>query len=210
MRTYVYVDGFNLYYGSIRKTPYKWLDLKELFSKLLGPSYNILKIKYYTAIISARPEDPNSPIRQMAYLNALQAHIPEIEIWKGHFLAKEVCMKLAKPTPTVSYVNVIRTDEKGSDVNLALHLLNDAWRDMYDCAVVVSNDSDLSEAMRLVKKFHKKKIILLTPGDPSKRPPAIQLKKFADIKKSIPIEVIAASQLPNLIPGTKIHKPKAW
>lgn len=48
-------------------------------------------------------------------------------------------------------VDIIKTEEKGSDVNLAVHLLNDGWLDAYDCAVVVSNDSDLAEAMRLVK-----------------------------------------------------------
>ena len=43
------------------------------------------------------------------------------------------------------FVEVIKTEEKGSDVNLAVHLLNDAWLDRYECAVVVSNDSDLAE-----------------------------------------------------------------
>ncbi len=29
-KTHVYVDGFNIYYGAVRKTPYKWLDLAKL------------------------------------------------------------------------------------------------------------------------------------------------------------------------------------
>jgi uncharacterized LabA/DUF88 family protein len=58
---------------------------------------------------------------------------------------------------------VIKTEEKGSDVNLAVHLLNDGWLDAYDCAVVVSNDSDIAEAMRLVRHHHGKRIGLITP-----------------------------------------------
>jgi uncharacterized LabA/DUF88 family protein len=54
----------------------------------------------------------------------------------------------ANPSKTAE---VIHTEEKGSDVNLGVHLVNDAWLNRYDCAVVVSNDSDLAEAISLVK-----------------------------------------------------------
>tara|TARA_R110002072_G_scaffold29206_4_gene92759 strand:- start:564 stop:863 length:300 start_codon:yes stop_codon:yes gene_type:complete len=36
MRTCVYVDGFNLYYGALKRTPYKWLDLAALMAALPG------------------------------------------------------------------------------------------------------------------------------------------------------------------------------
>ena len=62
MRTFVYVDGFNLYYGAIKGTPYKWLDLKALFTRVLDPSYKILTIKYYTAIIT--PQGQATPMPQ--------------------------------------------------------------------------------------------------------------------------------------------------
>lgn len=35
LRTFVYVDGYNLYYGLLRKTKFKWLDL---FALLLRPA----------------------------------------------------------------------------------------------------------------------------------------------------------------------------
>lgn len=210
MRTIAYVDGFNLYYGSLKGTAYKWLDLKALLSSILGPSHNIIKIKYYTARISARPGNLHGPTEQDVYLRALQAYIPELEISYGHFLVSTVRMPLAKPHPWQKFCDVVKTEEKGSDVNLAVHLLNDAWQDKYDYGVVVSNDSDLAESLRLVKKHHGKKIMVLVPGDPKKRPPAIQLKRFAHKTQSIPLAAIAASQLPNPIPGTTIRKPKAW
>src|SRR4051812_12536392 len=96
MDTIVYVDGFNLYYGSLRKTPCRWLDLSKLCRRLL-PANNILKIKYFTAKVSARPDDPGQPTRQQAYLRAL-ATLPEMEIYFGHFLSHEVSMLLAQST----------------------------------------------------------------------------------------------------------------
>ncbi len=133
-----------------------------------------------------------------------------IDTWSFHLKFKVLRMAMANPKPWQKFCDVIKTEEKGSDVNLAVHLLNDAWQDKYDYGVVVSNDSDLAESLRLVKKQHRKKIIVLVPGDPTKRPPAIQLKRFAHKIQSIPLEAMAASQLPNPIPGTTIHKPKAW
>ena len=56
----VYVDGFNLYYGSLKRTPYKWLDLGRLCARML-PNDRVIAIKYYTARISARPGNPGAP-----------------------------------------------------------------------------------------------------------------------------------------------------
>jgi hypothetical protein len=72
-KTIVYIDGFNLYYGSLKGTPYKWLDLKALFTKLLNKHNTIIEIKYFTARISCRDNDQHAPERQKAYLNALKA-----------------------------------------------------------------------------------------------------------------------------------------
>ena len=210
IRTYAYIDGFNLYYGAVKGTKCKWLDPKSLLQHVLGDANNILKIKYYTARISARPDNPQAPLRQMIYLEAIKAYIPELEIYYGYYLTNTVRMRLAHPTMGKKYEDVIKTEEKGSDVNLALHVLNDAWHNRYDCAVIISNDSDLSEALRLVKKQHHKQIILLVPGDPSKRPPAIQLKRYAHKTLSIPHETLIKSQMPNPIPGTNLHTPPEW
>ena len=78
-------------------------------------------------------------------------------------------MECANPPPPS--VEVWKNEEKGSDVNLALHVLNDAWQDAYDCGVIVSNDSDLAKSLRLVKAQHRKLIGLVTPGAPTRRSP---------------------------------------
>ncbi len=81
--------------------------------------------------------------------------------------------------PPPPSVQVWKNEEKGSDVNLALHVLNDAWLDAYDCAVIVSNDSDLAESLRLVKSRHSKLIGLVTPGAPARKT-SRQLRQYAD------------------------------
>jgi uncharacterized LabA/DUF88 family protein len=207
VRTYIYVDGFNFYYGAVRDTPYKWLDFKRLFTLLLKTHNEIHKIKYFTALVQPTPDDPNKPIRQRTYIRALEAHIPEIEVFYGHFLSHKTRAPLANPTARGRCAEVIRTEEKGSDVNLAVHLLNDSWLDLYDCAVVVSNDSDLAESLRLVKAQHKKMIGVITPH---KNPQSRQLIKYADFVGRIREGVLRASQLPDPIPNTPIRKPRSW
>ena len=208
MRTYVYVDGFNLYYGALRHSPWKWLDLSALFRRVLQPQHQILKIKYFTARVSGTLDDPSKPQRQDTYLRALQLHRPEIEIYFGHFPSNRVRLPLAAPTAGRRTAEVVRTEEKASDVNLAVHLLNDCWLDAYDCALVVTNDSDIAEAMRLVRLHHRKRIGLATPGA---RRPSQQLKKHADFMLHLRNNsVLQQSQLPDPIPGTNIHKPAVW
>jgi len=206
MRTYVYIDGFNLYYRALKGTPYKWLDLKTLFTYLLNPQNEIQAIKYFTALVSGKI-DPKQPLRQKTYLRAIQKSIPELSIHYGHFLSHTISAPLANPTSKRKFVDIIKTEEKGSDVNLAVHLLNDSWLDKYDCAVIVSNDSDLAESLKFVKEQHGKVLGLITPsrGHPSK-----ELIKHAHFVKRIREGVLAKSQLPDPIPGTSIHKPKGW
>jgi uncharacterized LabA/DUF88 family protein len=119
-------------------------------------------------------------------------------------------MRRALSSHIEKFVDVIKTEEKGSDVNLAVHALNDAWLNSYDCAVIVSNDSDLAESLRLIKHQFKKTIILATPGEPKLRPTTFQLKKWAKATIHITDLALKASQLPNPIPGGAIHKPSIW
>lgn len=207
MRTIIYIDGFNLYYRAVKNTPYKWLDFKLLFQNLLSSNNKIIQIKYFTALVSGK-HNPQKPIKQQTYLRALKSFIPEIKIYFGHFLTHEIYAPLAKPTAKKRSVKIIKTEEKGSDVNIAVHLINDAWLNNFDCAIIVSNDSDLAEAMKLVKFHHHKKVLgLIMPG---KGHPSKELMQHADFVKRIRKGVLSLSQLPNPISGTNIYKPSDW
>ena len=98
------------------------------------------------------------------------------------------------------------TEEKGTDVNLAVHLLNDAWLNKYDSAVVVSNDSDLAEAMRLAKERNKVIGRVVTGG----QHPSQVLAKIPHFRKNLRQNLLAAAQLPNKIPNTTLTKPSVW
>lgn len=208
MRTIIYIDGFNLYYGSLIRTSYKWLDIEALCKNILQSHHQIISIKYFTAKIRHEKGDKRQPERQNIYLRALNAHISNIEIHYGHFLRHKKWAELVNPISEQKTVRIWNTEEKGSDVNLALQLLNDSWLDKFDCAVVISNDSDLTQALSLVKEHHNKKIGLLVPGET--RNISKQLSQYADFVKRIKTEHLQKAQLPNSIPGTKIMKPYEW
>lgn len=207
MRTYAYVDAFNLYYGCLRKTPYRWLNLAEL-CRLLLPKNDVLRIKYFTAHVGARPGDPNQPIRQQLYLRAL-ATLPLVEVHYGHYLSHKVRMPLAHPVPGgPRFADVIKTEEKGSDVNLATHLISDAYEDRYDVAALITNDSDLLGPVELVSKRLGKKVGILNP----QKHPAFVLKNAASFFKQIREGVLAASQFPPTMSDMvgSFHKPPSW
>lgn len=208
MRTYVYIDGFNLYYGSVRHTKNKWLDLMAMSKDLLGVSHDILKIKYFTARVKPTVKDPQKNTRQDTYLRALKAHIPELEIRFGHFSEREKKMRLAVPNPPEYSAKVIVPEEKGSDVNLAVHFLNDAWLDHYDCGVIISNDSDLAEPVRIVKKQRGKKVVIINPHPKSSE--SKRLNQYAYKTITLDKTQLGQYQLPTMIRGTTIHKPNQW
>ena len=207
MRTYIYVDGFNLYYGALKGTSWKWLDLVALFEKVLQPHHEILTIKYFTARVSGTPGDQSKPQRQDVYLRALRRYRPQVEVYFGHFLSHSVRAPLVRPVGRRRMVEVIKTEEKGSDVNLAVQLLNDGWLDAYDCAIVATNDSDIAEAMRIVRQHHGKRIGLVTPGTGR---PSRQLMAHAHFSRHVRPNALRRSQLPDPIPGTNIRKPARW
>ena len=205
LRTNIYIDGFNFYYGLLKNTPYKWLNLDTFCRAYLDPGKNeIIKIKYFTALVKSRPNDPDQHIRQQTYLRALKT-LPNIEILYGHFLTHEIMMPRADGG---GLVKVIKTEEKKSDVNVAVHMLNDAYRDEYDCAVLVSNDSDLSEPLRIIKNDLKKVIGVLNPHNN----PSSELTKYAHFIKKLRAGTLSSFQFPVQLTdknGT-ITKPSKW
>jgi len=80
-KTYVYIDGFNLYYGALRGTPFRWLDLGKL-CELLLPGNDVQAIKYFTALVKSTPSALQQPVRQQTYLRALRT-IPRCSVTLG-------------------------------------------------------------------------------------------------------------------------------
>lgn len=207
MRTNVYVDGFNLYHGALKGSSHRWLDLGRLFQLLL-PHNQVQRIKYFTAHVNARPNNPDQPIRQQTYLRALRT-IPNLEVILGHFLVSRCRMlEAGSPPHAPRYVEVVKTEEKGSDVNIATHMLWDGFRNDYELAVLVTNDSDLVEPVRLVRQELGLAVGILNPH----RHPSRTLLRYCSFMKQIRAGVLASSQFPPILTdaiGT-FSKPASW
>lgn len=262
MRTILYVDGFNLYYGCLKGTPHKWLDLGRLAVELFPAPNTITAIKYFTARVSGAT-DPDAPRRQATYLKALRTIAP-VEIYFGNFLPKPLWRPLlnlpvagrnimcAKPVaieagthvvdggrpqviPVGSYpapganrakgkrkapkpqphaqamvVEVHSMEEKGSDVNLAVHLLNDAWLDKFDVAAVLSNDTDLITPVEMVTQERGKQVCLVSTHRHWPAPPTLAAVSTSVLH--IRSNMLATSQFnsPLQTPDGPIEKPLTW
>lgn len=206
-KTCVYIDGFNLYYGALKNTPYRWLDIAQL-CRLMLPTNDVQRINYYTARVGARIGDPDQPIRQQTYLRALGT-LPQVHVHLGHYLSHGVWMPLeTQPQSGPKFVRVIKTEEKGSDVNLATHLVRDAYENAFDVAVLITNDSDLREPVDLVRNRLGKKVGVLNP----QKHPAVALTKVATFFKTIRSGVLQASQFPPQLTDARgtFDKPAGW
>ncbi len=208
MKTNVYIDGFNLYYGAVKSTKYRWLDLRKL-AETLFPLDEIQRIHYFTARVRPRPNDPGQPQRQQIYLRALRT-LHKLEIHYGDFRERRTWLPLADPQlGGPRFVEVIKYEEKGTDVNLATQLLVDGFADNYEQAVVVSNDSDLATPIKYVNETLQRKATVVNPyGAAAHR----DLVNAATYTKHVWRSHLRKSQLPATIKdrhGT-ITKPPSW
>ena len=133
---------------------------------------HINRIRYFTARVQARPGDPQKPQRQDMFIRALQT-ISNLTVHYGHFLTHTLRMPLASPPPGgPNTVEVIKTEEKGSDVNLATYLLVDGFDKDYELAIVISDDSDLIEPIKVVKDKLGLQVGVLNPQPRTTRIPS--------------------------------------
>lgn len=155
IRVNVYIDGFNLYHAiaNLKKPKLKWLDLSLLVNHFIDPNIHIVQnIYYFSAYATWRP---NSVIKHKTYVSALESKgiLPVM----GKFKNKE---RYCKSCKGVSEYH----EEKETDVNIAISVIGDAYKDLYDEAFIISQDSDLFPAIRLVNaEFPNKKIKIITP-----------------------------------------------
>ncbi len=208
LKTYVYIDGFNLDYGRLKGTRSKWLDVSKLMAALL-PAYDIQHIRYFTATISPRASDPTAHLRQRTYLAALTS-LPNLTLHLGTFLRTTPTMMVHQPKPGMpACIRVIKTEEKGSDVALGSYLVADGCFGRYEAAVVVSNDSDLVPPIEIVRAELGLPVGVLNPRDR----PSVQLRQAASFFRPVRAGVVAASQFPDdvrLPDGSQISRPLDW
>ncbi len=205
----VYIDGFNLYYGSLKGRPnLKWLNPAEM-CRILLPNREIHRVRYFTSRISPLPHNPQAAYRQNAYLRALRT-VSNLTIHLGEFVSHRVALPLADEDPPRT-VAVIKTEEKRTDVNLATRLLVDCFDDDFDEAVIVSNDSDLTFPVEVVVGKFGKPVGMINPHPRSKLSSA--LSKAATWRiRAINRSVLARSQFPEILSDVRgeFHRPARW
>ena len=206
-RTIVYVDGFNLYHGALRHTPYKWLNVLALAKSLIDDNKEIVKIKYFTAKVSPRANDPDQPFRQHLYLRALATL--NAQIVYGRYLSHVV--KMFKANQVVGedpFVEVVKTEEKGTDVNIASHMIVDAADNLFDCALLISGDSDLTTPVKLCIGKYGKRVGVINP----QRQKCRTLEREATFYKHIRETTLAACQFDPVLNDANgsFHKPARW
>jgi hypothetical protein len=206
------------------------VNLAELCVQVL-PGLNIHRIRYFTALVKPLPSDPHTRLRQEIYIRALET-LPNLTVHYGHYLQSTVSMPLAAPRSSgPRFADVLKMEEKGSDVNIATYMLVDAFRKDCDQLVVITNDSDLAEPVRIINKellipvgvfnpqtHHtavRRARVTEKPLRPAK--PSIELKKVAKFNRNITSEGPTSHMARSLFPlvltdaqGRKITKPTGW
>ena len=218
----VYVDAFNLYYGSLLGTEYKWVDLEALFDRLL-PDYKVKEIYYFTSQLQAKanPRDPGAPLRQKTYLNALTT-LKRVKVVFGNFMVHPSSapkrrksriwgIKMPKTWSFGRGVKIWKVEEKGSDVSLGTRMTLDAARSEADLYVMVSSDSDLAPTVEMIRLETQAKLAHIPPHPKlSKRLNACDFEFTVRISRG----ALRESQLPSnvILPktGAVISKPSGW
>ena len=152
--TIVYIDGFNLYYAlkechNINNWPnYRWLNLTKFAKNIIPDGYDLSQTKYFTSRIL---QPKLSVKRQTTYIEALNT-LSDLKIYEGKFLDEEQhchdCKKILACNECRSIHH--KRSEKRTDVNIATQLLVDAYEDNFDCAVLVSADTDLGQVLKVL------------------------------------------------------------
>ena len=203
-RVAVYVDGFNLFYGLKSRgwNRYYWLNLRKLAENLLLPHQRLAAVRYFTARVYPDSEDPENVIKQTTYLEALET-LPDLTIAFGIFRPKEVkCYNCG---------NIRRTyEEKMTDVNISVALLDDAQDDRFDTAMIISADSDLVGPVQAVlERYPTKRVVVAFP--PKRM--SIDLRDIASGHSFIGQDKLRRSQLPDEVTrsdGFVLRRPQSW
>ncbi len=211
----VYVDGFNLYRQCLERYPEaKWLDIPALIDRLL-PGHRVLHVHYFTALVrTGAGDDPQGPIRQQTYIRALEA----TGRVTSHYGTYRVDQRLMPKHPaelgpdgSLVRVSVRKTEEKGSDVNLAVRMLLDAHRGAADLYCLLTNDSDQVTTIRTLQEELGVSVGWISPLPTVRQSKALQKTRPA-IVTCVTRDDLLSSQLADVITCGRqtLHRPERW
>ena len=173
-KVYAYFDGSNFYKLSNLNYGTSKVKYNHISNNLIkNPRERLVRIKYFIAPVNQQ-ECPQLYSSQQKFFNALKS-TPLLEVVLGKLVSRPLnkirvdcpdCgiqqseeLQCPSCTNKIPFNKTYKTEEKGVDVSLALHLLLDALKDKYDIALVFSSDADICPAIRYVIKELNKKVI---------------------------------------------------
>src|SRR5258708_26657824 len=144
-RCTVYIDGFNWYFAIVRYHPkWKWLNIQSLFEELRLDE-EVVRVNFFTALVDPHKDVCEARDRLKRYLSALSI-LPKVKTILGKYQNREVtCRALCKQ-------KYFAPEEKKTDVNIAVAMINDAVKALTDSIVAGSGDSDLEPAIACVRQ----------------------------------------------------------
>lgn len=229
--TAVFIDGYNLYYGRLRGTSYKWLDVVSLFDQLLRDQDSLselISVSYFSAPALGRfaTHGQASVLAQQDYVRALQQLHPtrfSLVMGKHSYDRDGTSMPRfveGEPFDRTRRIKVWKVEEKQTDVNLALSMYRAACSGRFKQLVVCSNDSDAAPALKALRAdFTELAIGVITPRKPpcargqSHRWSSTSLQQHSTwLRHHLLDAELEAAQLPDLVRTNKrpIRKPSHW
>jgi uncharacterized LabA/DUF88 family protein len=225
-KTFVYIDGYNLYYGRLRGTGFKWLDVVKLFQDILkaqDPAACVERVSFFTAPALARfaTNGQRSIEAQQQYHRAMEAQHPDLFklVMGKHFAStRHAALHIqGEPYDKTRKTSVWELEEKLTDVNLALAMYREA--PLCDQVVLCTNDSDQTPTLEALRAdFPTLTIGVVAPVTPivdSQKPrwASAQLTKHAHwTRKHITDTELENNLLPACVPTRKkpALKPEHW
>lgn len=195
-----YVDGFNLYNGmhAARGRRGLWLDLESLLGSFLGRNQELVAVHYFTALVIG-----GGQARQQVYLDALQSHSKVTKAHVGRFQRKTVTCRICNK-------DFDTREEKESDVSFGVQMVEDAAKNLYQHAFIVTGDSDMLPAIRAVRRIAPtKRMVAIFPP----RRSSVDLRAAADATLNIWDKIPEKHQLPDPVraaDGTLLGRPAHW
>jgi uncharacterized LabA/DUF88 family protein len=216
LRTIVYIDGFNLYYGLKRKygKKYMWLNIDEFARNIAPPQGILVQTKYFTSRLKGNSTNPEKLRRQAQFLRAVKTLYPNVVIIEGTYQSFPSHCKHCDNLVLCSYCGTphVKPNEKKTDVNIATSMLVDVFEDNCDVQILVSGDSDYEFTLQELRRmFPEKEMIVAFP--PMRRNNQLIGNDKCTSFFDIPEESFSGAQFPDriLIDRKKpIEKPSEW
>ncbi len=212
MRCIVYVDSFNWYFGIFQHRPaWKWLNIQAFFERV-RPHEDVIAVNFFTAIVDPKRNQSERRDRQKRYLKALGT-LSKVKIILGSYQEREVTCRAVECGRRLKYLT---PEEKKTDVNIAIQMIDDARQDKADSMILVSSDSDFEPAVKWVRKnFPKIKILVYIPvlPDEEKQRRIDAYVGMGVTCRQLPIGDIPASVFPETISVSEaetVTRPVQW